>query len=297
MKFKLFLEALSVKHGDVVEAMYKLMQNTKALKMDNATRAKMKDLMKTSDALWSSEIDEVTKAIEKSMEEYGEGDEITSAFYIEDIIDEAHNCSTTMGDKIVDYFSDTMNFEPGYKRGKLEFNYDDVESDEIRAALRSIPDFKKLEAAVDKADELRAKQRAEWAAEEKAERAKAVRKFSDSDMEEVAKIIRKDFKTGFSNSVVAKAKKQPEAFWDWFGFSYKDKDKAKNIKINSKEDLIKALSNSKSAKASGWNVAKLLIDWIYAGDLSMPNNVRVVFGSPKLLTKLVELVPELEGSK
>jgi hypothetical protein len=100
----------AVKQGDSNTAVYNLVLAN--LKTDKDTLSDIKDKMFNTDTFWVSELDQVNKAMNTSVDQ---------------AIDEIFMAADAIGDSIKDHYHDAWNHAPGYKKpSKLDFSSDDI---------------------------------------------------------------------------------------------------------------------------------------------------------------------------
>lgn len=121
MKLRTILNE-GVKQGDSNNAVYNLVLAN--LKTDKDTLSDIKDKMFNTDTFWVSDLDQVNKALNMSVDQ---------------AIEEIFMAAESIGDSIKDHYHDAWNHAPGYKKpSKLEFSSDDISYNDALEVVKKL---------------------------------------------------------------------------------------------------------------------------------------------------------------
>lgn len=223
--------ANEIKQDDILKIVYDV-----ALKRFNAPsniKSEAGILAHETDSFWSSEIDQIRPAIKK----YASGN-----LELEFLLDSVYSAIIDVLENMHDYFSNPMNFSPGYKVPKLG-RIGDPSEGEMLTALRSIPQFKEIYAILEKR------------AREKKNRLKKINVANlEKDtalFDEIASIIDREWDNAFSSKILKDIAKNPKNY-----------DFPAGTAPKNEEELIALLVKD---KPKGWTKLDAIIEWVLAG--------------------------------
>lgn len=265
-----------IEHSDVVDAVYDLVFSV--MTGDEESISALKMIASQSDEFWSESIDDVTKALNDLEKDAQQEDDLALRADFEEFYDAVNIAVQSVYEKMVDDHN---------SKGQINVDPDDIDHISISKAFKKVRGFVALERDEQLSKIARQKRWEDDLKKERQDRASAVRKFSDEAMEKVAAEVRQRLTKEFSPKEIKKVIAKPEAYYDWFGF--KDRDQAKGLKLSSKEDILARLRKSDAKKYPGYTI----MDWLGSGDTWWGDEGSLVMSSPKLMARLVKLVPEL----
>lgn len=213
---ELFESSPVIKQGEVNSIIYALAQ--KLIKTDANTKASIAALLRDTDQFWVSELDDVTRELEKLPKRTG-----LEQFY--DAVDAAVDAVLH---SMVEYYTDSANHEPGYKVPKIS------KPEHVQVPVGVIDKaFSKFQVLADK---VKSEKDATKAAKTKdAEKLKAA--LTPTAIAAIAKIADAAFVKVISEAGLAKIAKSPKRYGFEEGFAPK-----------SAAQLVAGVAKTKSAK-------------------------------------------------
>jgi hypothetical protein len=232
------------------------------IKVDAETRSAA-NYEAENDRFWSSSVDEVTHQVEKYIAD-------PSDDRLEYLLDAFVECVDQISDKIVSYYSNAWNHEPGFKKPKVTYpSVEDIRDTEMIKVLHTaVSEFKVSH------DVHQNEKKAEKKAFTKARNEKVTPEF----LQQTGAFLSKKWSAAFAKPSIKEMQRKPAYWTDWFTV-----------------EQIKAFKTPADVEAA-FKTDRDKLEWVLNSGRGFPKDydlMAYIINTPAIAKKLVPLIPEL----